>query len=253
MTNVGNERMLQLSSCKKHLSSFHEHSALFYQALRTLDINKMERATYGALNDLRALAATLQESFGYALPEEAVSLLNWIEEQLDELRPLLNDVKAVFIQKYGIPLVDEMRRIIISLSYIMLWANVLLLAVYMMEITGYVFGKLAFEGGISKPEVFEVRGLPIPSGLRAITPAPVLNEEQARNLRACEEMLSELKVKYMGMWIAISGGEVVAVARTFKELAEHMKGKVVGGRAIVMKVGEHEPGRVVRGWWSGFL
>ena len=81
----------------------------------------------------------------------------------------------------------------------------------------------------------------------------VLDEEQARNLRACEEMLSELKAKYMGMWIAISGGEVVAVARTFKELAEHMKGKVVGGRAIVMKVGEHEPGRVVRGWWSGFL
>jgi len=83
-------------------------------------------------------------------------------------------------------------------------------------------------------------------------PSPI-DEEQARNLRAAEEMAEELKAKYMGKWVAISGGELIAVAGSFKELAERMKGKIVKERAVVMKVGEHEPGKVAQGWWSGFL
>ncbi|MFQ6074857.1 MAG: DUF5678 domain-containing protein [Candidatus Bathyarchaeia archaeon] len=75
------------------------------------------------------------------------------------------------------------------------------------------------------------------------------NDEERKNEEAFEKLKDSLEKEYSGMYVAIAGGELVAVGETLQETLEKSDEVKPGvGHRLVFKVGEEYPERVRLGW-----
>jgi len=254
-----------LMACSTKLASFYEKAAEFIEALSSLDVNKIVEATDGGFRLIEELVALVAQNAPKELLMVITEALKPIDTWISLTKSAWSAIRKVLTMPVyydASPYAKAWTSLGIANTTLRLWLKFVLIASLISIALGYWYGSAVREGVGERPTrivraVEVIRALefmaPTPEPLVISGVSPPIDEEQARNLRAAEEMAEELKAKYMGKWVAISGGELIAVADSFRELAERMRGKITKERAVVMKVGEHEPGKVARGWWSGFL